>query len=144
MKWWKKLFHVVLIEIFNFVDTKNYVCLKDEKQPPEVLCKKGVLRNFAKFAGKHLCQSFFFDKVAALRSAALLKRTLWHRCFPVNFAKFLRTPFLTEHVWATASEELLWSGAVFRSNQYAVVWRCFSQFIYSFSYCLSVQMFPLD
>ena len=25
-------------------------------QPPEVFCKKGVLRNFAKFAGKHLCQ----------------------------------------------------------------------------------------
>ena len=23
--------------------------------------------------------------------------------FPVNFAKFLRTPFLTEHLWATAS-----------------------------------------
>ena len=23
----------------------------------------------------------------------LLKKTLWHRCFPVNFAKFLRTPF---------------------------------------------------
>ena len=21
-----------------------------------------------------------------------------HRCFPVNFAKFLRTPFLTEHL----------------------------------------------
>ena len=26
--------------------------------------------------------------------AALLKKRLWHRCFPVNFAKFLRTPFL--------------------------------------------------
>ena len=25
--------------------------------------KKGVLRNFAKFTGKHLCQSLFFDKV---------------------------------------------------------------------------------
>ena len=24
----------------------------------------------------------------------LLKKRLWHRCFPVNFAKFLRTPFL--------------------------------------------------
>ena len=24
--------------------------------------------------------------------ATLLKKTLWHRCFPVNFAKFLRTP----------------------------------------------------
>ena len=25
---------------------------------------------------------------------SLLKKRLWHRCFPVNFAKFLRTPFL--------------------------------------------------
>ena len=37
---------------------------------------------------------FLFNKVAALRPATLLKRRLWHRCFPVNFAKFLRTPFL--------------------------------------------------
>ena len=22
----------------------------------------------------------------------------WHRCFPVNFAKFLRIPFFTEHL----------------------------------------------
>ena len=28
------------------------------------------------------------------RLATLLKKSLWHRCFPVNFAKFLRTPFL--------------------------------------------------
>ena len=26
--------------------------------------KKGVLRNFAKFTGKHLCQRFFFNKAA--------------------------------------------------------------------------------
>ena len=26
--------------------------------------KKGVLRNFTKFTGKHLCQSLFFNKVA--------------------------------------------------------------------------------
>ena len=26
-----------------------------------------VLKNFAKFAGKHLCQSLFFNKVAGLR-----------------------------------------------------------------------------
>ena len=24
-------------------------------------------------------------------------------CFPVNFAEFLRKPFFTEHLWATAS-----------------------------------------
>ena len=45
---------------------------------PVLFCKKGVLRNFAKFTGK---------------------KRLWHRCFPVNFAKFLRTLFFTEHLW---------------------------------------------
>ena len=53
-----------------------------KKQSLEVFCKKGVLRNFAKFTGKHLCQSLFFNKVAGLRY------------LPVNFVKFLRTPFL--------------------------------------------------
>ena len=32
------------------------------------------------------------------RPATLLKKRLWHRCFPVNFAKFLRTPYFTEHL----------------------------------------------
>ena len=44
------------------------------------------------FTGKHLCQSLFFNKVAGLRLR------LWHRCFPVNFAKFLRTPFFTKYL----------------------------------------------
>ena len=26
------------------------------------------------------------------------QKRLWHRCFPVNFAKFLRVPFFTEHL----------------------------------------------
>ena len=60
---------------------------------------KGVLRNFTKFTGKHLCQRLFFNKVAGLRPATILKKRLWHRCFPVNFVKFLRTPFVTEHLW---------------------------------------------
>ena len=29
----------------------------------------------------------------------MLKKSLWHRCFPVSFAKFLGTPFLAEHLW---------------------------------------------
>ena len=57
----------------------------------------GVLRNYTKLTGKHLCQSLFFDKIAGLRPATLLKKRLWHRRFSVNFAKFLRTPFVTEH-----------------------------------------------
>ena len=59
---------------------------------------KGVLRNFAKFTGKHLRQSLFFNKVATL-----LKKRFWHRCFPMNFAKFLRTPFLQN----TSGQQLL-------------------------------------
>ena len=52
---------------------------------------KGLLRNLAKFTGKHLCQSLFFNTV---RPATLLIKRPWHRCFPLNSAKFLRTPFL--------------------------------------------------
>ena len=35
---------------------------------------------------------------AGLRPATLLKKRLWHRCFPVNFAKPLTTRFLTEQL----------------------------------------------
>ena len=50
-----------------------------------------VLRNFVKFMGKHMFMTLFFNKVAGLWPGTLLKMRLWHRCFPVNFAKFLRT-----------------------------------------------------
>ena len=66
---------------------------------PEVFCKKGVLKNFAKFVEKHLCQSLVFNKVVSLRSATLFKKRLWHRCFPVNYAKCSRTAFFIEHLW---------------------------------------------
>ena len=67
---------------------------KTRTSRPEVFCKKGVLRNVTKFTGKHLCQSLFFNKVADPRPATLFNKRLWHRCFPVNFVKFQRTPFL--------------------------------------------------
>ena len=60
---------------------------------PKVFYTKGVLKNFTKFTGKHVCQSLFFNKVADLRPFNQVA-DLRHRCFPVDFAKFLRTPFL--------------------------------------------------
>ena len=33
-----------------------------------------------------------------LRPATLLQKRPWHRCFSVNFVKFLRTSFLTGHL----------------------------------------------
>ena len=46
--------------------------------------KKGVLRDFTKFTGKPFCQGLFLNKVAGLR----------YKGFPVNFVKFVKTPFL--------------------------------------------------
>ena len=51
----------------------------------------------------------FLNKVESLKSANLLKKRLWYRCFPVNFAKFLRIYFIQNTswwllVWTTASE----------------------------------------
>ena len=66
---------------------------KDRGRRPEVFCKKGVLTNFVKFTGKDLWQSLCFNKVAGLEAATILKKRLLHRCFPVNFVKFVRTPF---------------------------------------------------
>ena len=71
---------------------------KAQKQSSGGVLKKRFLRNFAKFTGKHLCESLFFNKVAGLMHATLLKKRLWHRCFPVNFVEFLRTPFFAEHL----------------------------------------------
>ena len=65
---------------------------------PEMSYEKGVLKNFVKFTGKHLCESLFFDKVTGLRFATLLKTRLCLRRSTVNFAISLRTSFLIEHL----------------------------------------------
>ena len=45
--------------------TKN-ICIKFRSSRSEVFCKKGALRNFAKFTGKNLRQRLFLNKVAGL------------------------------------------------------------------------------
>ena len=51
----------------------------------EEFCKKGVLRNFTKFTGEHLCQSLFLNKIEGL-------------------VKFLRTHFLSKHLRVASSK----------------------------------------
>ena len=53
------------------------------RQPLEVLNKKGFLK---------ISQNSLEN--ACARASFLKKRRLWHKCFPVNFAKFLGIPFL--------------------------------------------------
>ena len=58
---------------------------------PEDVVQRCSSRDFSEFTGKHLCQSLFFNKVAGIGPATVLKKRFWHRCFPVNFEKFVRT-----------------------------------------------------
>ena len=55
---------------------------------PDVFCKK-VLLKILPNSQENTCTRDFLPG-----PATLLKKSLWHRCFPVNFAKFLRAPFL--------------------------------------------------
>ena len=90
---------------------------------PEMFCKKGVFRNFIKLTGKHLCQRLFFNKVAGLRPTTVFKKRLWHRCFPVNFRKFLRTPFLTEYLrWLLLSSQIRNAHVLCSTSKKGVVW----------------------
>ena len=51
------------------------------------LCyKKGVLRNFAKFTGKHLCQSLFFNRVTLTQM------------FSREFCEISKNTFFIEHL----------------------------------------------
>ena len=53
-----------------------------------VLCKTGVLENFAKLTEEYLCRILFFTD--------FVKKILRQRCFR-NFGEILRNTFFTEH-----------------------------------------------
>ena len=75
------LFSKFLFEKLMFFSRWTY----NQKQScPGLLCKKGILKIFPKFTGTLVLESFLF------------KKRLWHRCFPVNFAKFLRISIFIE------------------------------------------------
>ena len=52
----------------------NYLHTNITSSHPEMFCEKGILKNFEKVT-------------AGLSLATLLKKRLWHRCFPMDFAK---------------------------------------------------------
>ena len=70
---------------------------------PELFCKKVVLRNFAKFTGKHLCQSLFFNKVSGLRPATLLKKETLTQVFFCEFIEISKNTFFHRTLLMAAS-----------------------------------------
>ena len=81
--------------------------------------QKGVLENLAKFTVKHLCWSLFLNKIAGLHPPILLEKRLQHMCVPVNFAKFLRTPF-----YRTAPAAASVFNSVFIRVEVLMLWQC--------------------
>ena len=70
----------------------DFVKWQLQKQSPEVFCKSDVLKNFAKFTGKRLCQSLFFNKVAGGYFWWLPPKFGVNICFLVlRFVKDIRT-----------------------------------------------------
>ena len=80
----------------------SFTPISEIKSKKRCSMKKGIPKTFAKFTWKHLCQSIFFNKTAGLRTVTL-KNRIWHRRFPVNFAKNFKDTFLREHLRTTAS-----------------------------------------
>ena len=63
----------------------------------KLFCIKAALNGFAKFTGKCLFPSLFFIKNADSGLLLYYKRDF--QCFRVNFAKFFKNSFFTEHWW---------------------------------------------
>ena len=77
-----------------FIDQSIY-----RSSRPEVFCEN-VFLEISQNSQENTCaRDSFLIKLQALglKPATLLK-SFWHKCFPVNFAKFLRTPFFKEHL----------------------------------------------
>ena len=70
-----------------FLDASEILCRSIHRR---CSVRKGIFRNFTEFRTPVPESLFFF----MAQPATLLKKRLWHRCFPVSFAKFLRTTFL--------------------------------------------------
>ena len=62
-----------------------------------MFCKKGFLRNFAKFTGKHLSQSLFLIKLQTFVKGAVTEIKRRFEIFPVQIMNTLRSRITTNN-----------------------------------------------
>ena len=89
---WTKLLH---LSVFQF---KQYTSLVSVKKKSFCLINWAFPGPCGPISCSKVAKIFFAYEGLCLRPATLLKKRLWHRCFPVDFGKFLRAPFLIEHL----------------------------------------------
>ena len=66
---------------------------------PEVFCKRGVLRNFTKFTGKHLCWSPFLIQLEVMKDCSFNKKGNPTQVFSCEYHKVFKNSFFMEHLW---------------------------------------------
>ena len=104
--------------------------------------KKGILRNSAKFTGKHLSQNLFFNKVAGWSLATLLKKGFWHRKFSCEFNNISKNKFSTEHLQTTASVPRTVQKSLHVFNQKLPSYSLFRPFVaLNYNFWISSQFF---
>ena len=114
-----KIGHVVKLVFFLTLFNGHFVWSKSElsctggqtKFKSEAVTRRCAVNNvFLEISQKSQKNTFArisFNKVARLRPETSLKKRFWCRCFPVNFAKFPKTPFLKEYLqWLLLSSPL--------------------------------------
>ena len=86
---YKQCCYVITLKTNTVGDELDFRKKKYRSSHQEVFCEKGVLRNFAKFTGKHLCQSLFFNK-AALN---FIKKETLAQVFSCEFCEISKNAF---------------------------------------------------
>ena len=81
----------MMIEVLKFWHSDLMFTVTIQKQPVDVFCKKGFLKNFVKLTGKHLWQSLFLNKLQAWGLQIYLKKD--------SDTGIFKNTFFIEHVW---------------------------------------------
>ena len=81
------------------MDTGAFDCDRHISEAVAQRCsvKKGVLRNFAKFTGKHQGQSLFLIKWP--QACNFIKKETLAQVFSCEFCEIFKNTFFTEHLW---------------------------------------------
>ena len=95
--------------------------------------KNSFLKNFENFTGKF---KSLFNRVAGLQACNCIKKILQQRCFPVEFAKFLRTPILKNNCERLFLKPVLSPGIPF-----LVTYTSGSSWSLCFNFCIIIYSF---
>ena len=82
------------------------ICADNQKQPPEVFCKKSVLKKLRKFHRKTPVWKSLFNKFAGLQPCIFIKKETPTQVFSCEICETFTNTYFEEHLRTTASGQL--------------------------------------